>query len=773
MAQPPQRPWLRLIVPLAILLAGIGVFMAVLRNTGSQKGPGAPTQAHSPATSSNTEASRTQGRADAEVGETAGTGGDVAAQPSGTTAPPPPPSATAATPRASDGLLEGLRARDVGGQPGTTAFDNLGSLDAADTTALIEFSPYGAGIRRMTLSRYFETARRKPGQQVVIQEELATEWTGGTPEAPEKERRVFTPFGAVRIEIEGRVVDLAGREKSPGRDVRDVSVWRQTGAGSFECIVENAAGTEILRISRVFELVPGTHVLRLLQRVENQTDRTLRFHWWQFGPTDLRLKANKDPKALAYGGDKRRVRFGYLGSPQIDPTRQNVLTAAYETTERRVVVEADRFALGSTIWPRTRSVRAQHELVWYGLTDRYFTATVFPLIDLSGGGGLNGPDKVFRNAATIYRILLNPAVTDARYAEMVMQSRSDEIVVPGGRTASVDMGVYAGPLLTPELEKLPETRELNLGGLVVYNFGGWCGSCTFGWLTHLLLALLKFLHDWVLFDWALAIIVLVVVVRTMLHPVTRWSQIRMARFGKQIGDLGPKQKKLQERYKDDPKKLREEIGRLYREEGVNPAGMLGCLPALMQTPIWIALYAMLYFAFELRQEAAFFGLFQGVSGKRWWFLGDLAEPDGFIPFGVDIYIPLLSGLLGPVSGLNLLPLILGVVFFVQQKYLTPPTSATLTPEQEQTQKIMKVMMVVMFPLFMYNAPSGLAIYFITNSSLGIAESKWIRSHMTKHDLLNVKKPVKQGGGGFLARLQAAMQERQRQLARRQQGKRKP
>jgi membrane protein insertase Oxa1/YidC/SpoIIIJ len=94
--------------------------------------------------------------------------------------------------------------------------------------------------------------------------------------------------------------------------------------------------------------------------------------------------------------------------------------------------------------------------------------------------------------------------------------------------------------------------------------------------------------------------------------------------------------------------------------------------------------------------------------------------------------------------------------------------------------MIKWMSVVMFPLFMYAAPSGLAIYFITNSTLAIFENKWIRAHMTKHDLLNVEKIKAEkaermsrraasgkagpAGGGFLARLQKMAEEQQRKQA---------
>jgi YidC/Oxa1 family membrane protein insertase len=108
---------------------------------------------------------------------------------------------------------------------------------------------------------------------------------------------------------------------------------------------------------------------------------------------------------------------------------------------------------------------------------------------------------------------------------------------------------------------------------------------------------------------------------------------------------------------------------------------------------------------------------------------------------------------------------MGVLMWAHQKYLTPPSTATLTPEQQSQQKMMKVMMVFMFPVMMYAAPSGLALYFITNSTVGIFENKWIRHHMKKHGMLeieNIKAEKKKKGPGFMQRMMEAA-EAQKQI----------
>jgi YidC/Oxa1 family membrane protein insertase len=297
---------------------------------------------------------------------------------------------------------------------------------------------------------------------------------------------------------------------------------------------------------------------------------------------------------------------------------------------------------------------------------------------------------------------------------------------------------------------------LNMQGLILYLMSGCCSWCTFSWLADSMVWFLAFLHDRVVFDWGLAIIVLVVVVRGILHPLTRRSQISMMRVGKQMAAVKPEMDALQRRYKDDPKRMQEETIRLYRERGINPLGFVGgMLPTFLQMPIWIALYAVLYFAFELRQQPAFFGVFQSMGG--WGFLGDLSAQDRFVtlPFAVNLY-------LFELSSVNLVPILMGFVFFLQQKYMAPPPAANLSPEAETQQKMMKWMMIILFPLMLYTAPSGLTLYIATSTLVGIYESKRVRKEVDGMDLTKPAKP----GGGWLARAMERAQEAQRRAQER-------
>ncbi|HRP63931.1 MAG TPA: YidC/Oxa1 family membrane protein insertase, partial [Phycisphaerales bacterium] len=138
-------------------------------------------------------------------------------------------------------------------------------------------------------------------------------------------------------------------------------------------------------------------------------------------------------------------------------------------------------------------------------------------------------------------------------------------------------------------------------------------------------------------------------------------------------------------------------------------------------------------AADILHQPAFFGVFQWVGslfGAYWPFLADLSTGDHF--FGEFAEPKTLW--FWHLTGINVLPILMAFVLFVHQKYMTPPPGPTMTPEQIQQQKIMRVMIVGMMPIFLYNAPAGLTLYILTSSIIGIVESKYIRAHVDQMDL---------------------------------------
>jgi len=607
----------------------------------------------------------------------------------------------------------------------------------------IRFSPLGAGIEELILLDEFETVALK--ENIRLQHRVISN-TGIS----------AVPFALLGLEIDGYTVDLSGA-------AFDAPIWKQTAPGIFQTTVADANGNAIARVTRTYTMRDTPHAFTLEQSVENLTNQPHEYRFMGTAMIDM-------PKAKnGYAGDRRRVRFGSLKpveqqGPSVKVTVDDKLANRTKTLGSRIKdANANKYyAQALAVWPTEKTIQHRSRLSWIAFSDRYFSVVLHPMLDPLSP---NPDDRLLASSiASIDRLVLNP-YANAPDATMVLSTTSPILAVEPGSTASIINGIYAGPRTKPVFAADPVLASLNLPDMVVYNIGGMCAGCTFDWLTNILIAVLRIFHS-IVGDWAISIMLLVVLVRGILHPITRWSQIRMQRFGVQMQAMAPKQKALREKYKNDSKKMQQEMSKLWKEEGISPMGMLGCLPMMLQSPVWIALYATLFFAVELKHEPAFYGIFQNISGGSWMFLSDLSSADAAIPLPQAMHFSF--PLWGSVTAINILPLLLGVVFFLHQKYLTPPTQATLTPEQESQQKMMKVMMVVLFPVMMYTAPSGLSLYFITNSAMGIVESKWIRAHMKKHGLLeieNIKAQAKAKGPGFMQRMNEAAEAKKQLMER--------
>lgn len=612
----------------------------------------------------------------------------------------------------------------------TNGFTPLGDLDDPTQKTYLEFTPFGAGIHSIKLPDEFETVAFEEHITLQLEQVSATNLRA-------------VPFTAVSVVINGETIEIAGSDAYP--------VWSEVKPGVFEAFIDTADGDPALRIERRFELKPeGRHGFVLTETLENLSGIPLRVVLNTTAMLDM-------PEAEStYGGDRRRVRYGYLKAPEQQGTSLRVSVDDELFSRNKLLGKRGPTNYGKAyppamqVWPNEALLPGSQRLSWIGFTDRYFAVLIHPVFDPASV--TRADEKLLSGIASIDRYLLDP------YAEsldtvQVIGLQGEQVEIEPGSSHTRVMGVYSGMRNKPIMNSEPIIASLNMPEMVVSNLGGICAPCTFQWLAHILIDVLRTFYM-IVGDWGIAIILLVFLVRSCLHPVTRWSQIRVQKFTVQMQSMGPKQKAIKEKYKDDSKRQQQEMAKLWKEEGINPAGMLGCLPMFLQSPVWIALYATLFFATELRHEPAFYGVFQSMGG--WGFMSDLSAPDAAIPLPASMHFSF--PLWGSVSSINVLPLLLGVVFFLHQKYLTPPTQATLTPEQESQQKLMKVMMVVMFPLMMYAAPSGLALYFITNSTVGILENKWIRHHMKKHGMLeieNIKAERKNKGPGFMARMMEA------------------
>ncbi len=294
---------------------------------------------------------------------------------------------------------------------------------------------------------------------------------------------------------------------------------------------------------------------------------------------------------------------------------------------------------------------------WTALQDQYFAAALMPAAG-------KGAEATVRKGPSG-----RPLVALAARAQTIQPARE----------VSERFALYAGPkeldrlkAAGPDLEKL-----LDLG---------W-----FDILARPALYLLRFLHRFS-GNYGAAIILVSLLQKVVFHPLTAKSLRSM----QAMQALQPKLAALQERYKNNPQKKQQETMELYKKHGVNPMG--GCLPMLLQIPIFIALYNALSSSVEMWRA-------------RFLWIKDLSQPDAL--FTIDIW-----GLKS--YPFNLLALLMGASMFLQQK-MTP------TAGDPRQAKMMLYLMPTMFTFMFWSFPSGLVLYWLVNNMLQIGQQYWLQS----------------------------------------------
>ncbi len=289
---------------------------------------------------------------------------------------------------------------------------------------------------------------------------------------------------------------------------------------------------------------------------------------------------------------------------------------------------------------------------WAGLEDRYFLSAIIPR------------DQSSQTAAEIgARSIPDVEGGHKVYGGAALASAS---ISPKSQV-SHQFSVYAGP---------KEINQLKAVGVRLDE------SIDYGWFTIIaipILYLLKFFHSLVQ-NYGLAIILLTIFIKLLLHPINKKSLKSM----KQMQKLQPRLKELQKKFAGDKTKLNAETMQLFKNNKVNPMG--GCLPMLLQFPIYIALYKVLWSSIEL-YRAPFF-----------WIYKDLSAPDPY-------YIT---------------PVLLGIGMLAQQKIMP---SASADPAQQK----MMMIMPIMFAVFMLFLPVGLVIYILVNTFMSVTQ-QWMYNH---------------------------------------------
>ncbi len=344
---------------------------------------------------------------------------------------------------------------------------------------------------------------------------------------------------------------------------------------------------------------------------------------------------------IANGGDAALQPYGYfqLVRDRKPPDGDSAMLPTY--TGLAVYTKGEKFqkvAFDDVDKAKTPYSKTSQDEGWVAIIQHYFFSAFLP------------KDKIPREFYT-------SKLESGLYAAGVKITGT---AIPAGKSATVSAPLYAGPQDTKTLEKLAPGLDLVVD---------------FGVLTVIavpLFMVLTWIQSWV-GNWGIAIILLTVLLKAMFFPLQQASYKAMAK----MKIIAPKMQQLKERYGDDRQRLQKAMMELYQKEKVNP--MAGCLPILVQMPVFIALYWVILAAVELR-HAPFYGWITDLSAIDPWYI---------------------------------LPVLMGASMIIQTRLNPEP------PDPVQA-KVMKIMPVA-FSVFFFFFPAGLVLYWLVNNVLSIAQ----------------------------------------------------
>jgi len=340
--------------------------------------------------------------------------------------------------------------------------------------------------------------------------------------------------------------------------------------------------------------------------------------------------------------------------------------------------------------PRTYFMSAGQPVKWVGVHNRFFALTTIPMEGATGG-------RVY-STKTTPRPLNDPQEEGEQYAHdtgILTSLQFEAQVLQPGESIIQEFTTYAGPKEYQVLLAHGQTYENSIDLVMGYN------TPVFGLFAKLLLRSMNGLHNFGL-GYAMSIIVITIIIKILFWPLTRASTISM----KRLAAYGPQMAEIKAKYKEDPQKMNKRTMEFMREHKINPLG--GCLPILIQIPVFIGFFTMLRTAVELR-------------GAKFLWACDLSQSDT------------VTDIVG--FPINPLPMIMGVTMLLQAR-LTP-VSPTADPTQ---QKIMKYMP-LMFIVILYNFSAGLTLYWTVQNMLSILQTKLTKNIVVEAPLKSENSPL--------------------------------
>jgi len=523
----------------------------------------------------------------------------------------------------------------------------------------------GASVLSFKLKQHFTRAALKPEER-----EDPKNWLEVLGEFQTGER-------SLAVKLTHPAVDLAGLN---WKCILDQSKDPDAPRIDFEYPLEGG-----LRIVKELRFRKDAYVIDMTLRLERSTDQFLdTIDLEVVGPAGMLKEATQFTKTIA------AVDQGDLAAP-ITLTTSDL--AAKETPREskghdtiRYVAVIDRYFFSMLVLPKNQKGIAKRKGA-YGLLlkdDRKLEAEVkdkrIPTTEIPAAKA--PPQCQLIEVGATYRIAFSK----------------------DSNQTSLAFSLYAGPIRATELE----AAGFGAYEAVLRVTGYW--FCGLDWIVIPVADVCKFLlklFNGLVHNYGVAIVLLTMLVRLCMFPLTRKQMVSMHKFQQQMGKIKPEMDRLNQKYKSNPKKKQQEIMKLYKEHNMSPFPMMGCLPLFVNMPVFFGLFHALRSSMELR-HAPF---------VLW--IKDLSAPDALISFAHPVSL-LGCGFI-TIQSLNVLPIIMGITWFAQMYFAPQPAD----PQSAQTQKMMRFMP-LMFMFMLYNYAAGLSLYWTCNSVLGMIEQRFIK-----------------------------------------------
>ncbi len=513
------------------------------------------------------------------------------------------------------------------------------------------------------------------------------------------------------VTVEGRTtLSMANAEFTlldRGRRLRlDLLDWKVLGtqklddggeAVSFEATIVDVQDQPLLKLTKTYRIYPGNdpknYLLDVSFNIENLMPQGQKVQYTMTGPVGLEREGPRSemPK----------------------------LVAGFRTPDGEIVsARLDLKALSKATNVQERSLNPKNPksvFLWAAAVNKYFAAILVPSLVQ----GQDHANWIGDRWGMHFQRDPGQGATDETLG-LAIGTVPVALSAAGqaGSSQTHDFQLYLGPKEKSLFDKNPMYTQLGFVQTIDFQ-NCCCPASIINPLAFGILAIMKWMYGFI-GNYGIVIIILVLLMRLVLHPITKYSQVSMHKMSK----LAPRAEEIKKKYASNKAEMNKKLMELYREQGASP--IIGMLPMFIQMPIWIALWSAINTSIDLR----------GAPFLPVW-ITDLSAPDALISWPA-ITIPLLGW---SIHSLNLLPILMGVAFYLQQKLMPMQTAAPTNPQMAQQQKMMMIMLPIIMPLALYNGPSGVNLYIMASTFAGVIEQYVIRKHIQDREEQEAKGTV--------------------------------